>query len=138
MTVNTITVGPGKLTIGADAGLTNFSSQIRSGKLVPSVDKGDPIHVLSGEEVPGERTEKFQLTGNVQQDFGAIDSRVEWLWEHRGETHDFEYVPSTAAGRTITGQLIVEAVDIGGDVKSKPTSDFAFDLVGEPVFDAIA
>ena len=135
MTVHAHAVGPGTLTIGNDAALTNFSSQCRAAKLVPSVDKGEPIDVLSGEQAPGDRTETHALQVTLQQDFGVDDSTTEWLWEHRGEVHDFVYVPNAQLGRRITGQLTVEPVEIGGDVKTKPTSEVTFDLVGDPVFD---
>lgn len=137
MTVNAPTVGPGLLTIGDEAALTNFSSQIRSAKLVPSVTKGDPIDVLSGEQAPGDRTETHKLVVKLQSDFGHADSRTEWLWTHRGEQHPFVYVPNNALGRQISGQLVVEPIEIGGDVKTKPASDVEFDLVGAPVFTAV-
>jgi len=138
MPVATLTVGPGKLQIGDTENLTMFESQIRSAKLVPSVDKGDPIDVLSGEQVSGDRSESFALEGTMLQDFGATDSRTEWLFEHRGQTHPFEYTPNNAAGKKITGQLEVEAIDIGGDVKSKAESDFSFTLIGAPVIAAVS
>jgi hypothetical protein len=137
MPVKSITIGPGTLTIGSDTELTNFSSQVTKCSLVPKVTVADPLDVLSGEQVPGDRTETNTLEGSFLQDFGAADSTTEWLWEHRGETHDFVYAPSAANGREITGQLTVEAINIGGDVKTKPTSDFVYTLVGEPVFAAI-
>ena len=64
MAVETITVGAGQLTIGAEDALTNFSSQTTSVKLVPDVDQDDPIKVLSGESVAGDRTESFTLEGS--------------------------------------------------------------------------
>lgn len=133
MAVNTVTVGAGQLTIGADTALINFSSQITTATLVPDVDQDDPIKVLSGESVAGDRTESFTLEGTMLQDLGATESTTEWLFEHRGETHAFEYVPNTTKGRKITGSLVVEAIEIGGDVGTKPTSDFEFTLIGEPV-----
>src|SRR5690606_29816019 len=99
MTVNVSPVGPGTLTIGATAALTSFSSQIRSARIVPNVDKGDPIDVLSGEQAPGDRTESVQLVISLQSDFGHAESRTEWLWEHRGEQHPFEYVPNNTLSR---------------------------------------
>lgn len=138
MTVNYITVGPGTLTIGEEAALEEFNSQVTSCKLTPSVDNGDPINVLSGEQVPGDRTESFTLDGTFLQDFGKSDSRTEWLFTHRGEQQPFEFAPSTAAGKSITGELVVEAIDIGGDVKTKPTSDFSFIIVGEPAIGTVA
>lgn len=138
MAVETITVGAGQLTIGAASDLTNFSSQTTSVKLVPSVDQGDAIAVLSGESVAGDRTESFNLEGTILQDLGATESKTEWLFEHRGETHAFEFVPNTAKGKKITGSLVVEAVEIGGDVGTKPTSDFEFLVIGEPVLGTVA
>ncbi len=135
MTVYAPTVGPGTLTIGSDAALTNFSSQCRGAKLVPSVGKGEPIDVLSGEQAPGDRTETNTLVVTLQSDFGHTNSKTEWLWEHRGEVHDFVYIPNGQLGRRITGQLTVEPIEIGGDVKTKPSAEVTFDLVGDPVFD---
>jgi hypothetical protein len=137
MAVNTITMGPGKLTIGASGDLTTFSGQVTSCRLVPSVDNGDQIKVLSGESVAGDRSESFTLEGTLLQDFGATGSTTEWLFNNRGETHVFSFEPSTAAGKKFTGSLIVEAIEVGGDVDTKPTSDFTFNLVGAPVITAV-
>jgi len=142
MAVDFYTVSPGTLTIGTDADLTDFSAQVTSCKLTPAVNNGDPINVLSGEQVAGDRTESFTLDGTFLQDFGSSSgggsaSKTEWLFTHRGETKDFVFVPSTTRGRAITGQLVVEAIDVGGDVKTKPTSDFSFVIVGEPAMGAI-
>ncbi|MGK3947429.1 hypothetical protein [Microbacterium sp. K2] len=136
MPVKAPTVGPGSFTIGSEAALTNFSSQIRGAKLVPNVTKGDPIDVLSGEQAPGDRTEENTIVVTLQSDFGHADSNTEWLWAHRGEQHPFEYVPNNTLDRKITGTLVVEAIEIGGDVKTKPSAEVTFDLVGPPVFEA--
>jgi len=132
VTVNTLTIGPGTLTIGSEVDLIDFSAQAKSCKLTPSVDNGDPINVLSGESVPGDRTESFTLDGTFLQDLGVAAGTTEWLFTHRGETHPFIYVPLTAAGKQITGDLVVEAIDIGGDAKTKGESDFSF-IVVNPV-----
>lgn len=137
MAVNTITVGPGKLTIGASSDLTTFEGQVTSCRLVPSVDQGDNIAVLSGESVAGDRTESWSLEGTLLQDFGSTGSRTEWLFNNRGETHVFEFEPSTAAGKKFTGSLVVEAIEVGGDVNTKPTSDFNFKVIGSPVITAV-
>jgi hypothetical protein len=136
MTVNTITMGPGTLTIGDVGDLTTFSSQITNCRVTPNVDTGDPINVLSGETVPGDRDETWTLAGSLVQDLGAgidgADSKVEWLHANAGTTFPFTFIPATAAGRKITGNVTVEAVEIGGDVKSKPTSDFEWQISGRP------
>lgn len=132
MTVNTITVGPGTLTLGESGTLATFSSQVTACRVVPTVENEDPIDVLSGEQAPGDRSESWALAGTLLQDLGATDSTTEFLFEHRGEQMPFEFIPSSAAGKTITGTVIPEAIEMGGDAKTKPTSDFEWQIVGEP------
>lgn len=138
MTTNTVTMGPGKFTIGEVADLTVFSGQVTNIVLKPSVDKGDAIDVLDGGQVSGDRSESFTLEGTLLQDLGATESTTEFLFENRGTDLPFEYVPNSAMGKKITGVLTVEAIDIGGDVKSKPTSDFTFDVIGVPVIGTVS
>ncbi len=133
MAVNTITIGAGTLTIGATGSLMDFSGQCTAARLVPSVENGDPIDVLSGEQAAGDRSESWALSGTMLQDLGATSSTTAWLFDHRGEEHDFSYTPNTGKGTTFSGRLTVEAIEMGGDVKTKPTSDFEFQLVGPPV-----
>lgn len=133
MAIKSTKLGPGTLTIGAEANLMTFSSQTRSCKLTPSVDTEDSFYVLSGEQQEGDRTESWALTGTFVQDFGATESTTEWLFTHRGERHPFIFIPSTAAGRRVSGELIVEAIDIGGDVMTRPTSDFEFTVFGPDI-----
>lgn len=137
MPIQSITVGPGTFTIGDTTDLTTFESQVTECRLSPSVENGDPIHVLSGETESGDRSETWVLKGTMLQDFGSTGSRTEWLFEHRGESHPFTYVPATAKGKKITGTLTVEAIEIGGEVKTKPTSEFEFSLVGAPTIEAV-
>lgn len=133
MAVKTVTMGPGKLTIGSDLNITNFESQVTSVRLVPNVDSEDPVHVLSGESVAGDRAESFTLEGSMLQDFGSEDSTTEWLFNHRGEEHPFSFTPNSGKGRKVTGNLVVEAIEIGGDARTKPQSDFEFVVVGSPI-----
>lgn len=138
MTIKTTKVGPGTLTIGATGSLTEFSSQAKNARVVPDVETSDPFYVLSGEQAEGDRTESWQLAGTLVQDFGQDDSTTEWLFEHRGERHPFTYTPNSSTGKQITGELIVEAIEIGGDANTKPTSDFEFVVIGQPVIGTVA
>ena len=137
MAVNVLTIGPGVLTIGSDSLLSNFESQVTSVSLVPDVDTDDPINVLSGEQVAGDRSEAFTLEGSMLQDFGDTDSRTEWLFTHRGEEHPFSFTPNSAKAKKITGNLVVEAIAIGGDARTKATSDIEFQVIGAPVIATI-
>lgn len=136
MTVNTITVGPGTLTVGEVGTLATLSSQVTACRVVPDVENEDPINVLSGEQAPGDRSESWTLAGTLLQDLGAVDSTTEFLFENRGTQLPFVFSPSTAAGKQITGEVVVEAIEMGGDAKTKPTSDFEWQIVGEPTIAA--
>lgn len=138
MTIKTTKVGPGTLSIGESTNLMQFESQARAVTLTPKVETSDPFYVLSGEQSEGDRDESWTLKGTFVQDFGAADSSTEWLFDHRGERHPFTFTPSTATGRQVTGELIVEAIEIGGDANTKPTSDFEFVVVGSPAIGDVA
>ena len=140
MAVNYISVGPGTLKIGLTGSLTDFSAQCKSVTLTPSVDNGDPINVLSGDSIPGDRTESWTLDGTFIQDYGsAAGTTTQFLFEHRGETMDFEFTPVTAqATKKVTGQLVVEAIAIGGDARTTGESDFSYVIVGAPILAAPA
>lgn len=129
-------IGPGTLTIGDETDLTNFANKCTSAKLVPSVKNGDKLNLLDGSQEAGDRTESFTLEGKFLQDFGQANSKTEWLFTHRGEQHPFEYRPNNQAAKSITGILTVEAIEIGGDVATKPVSDFSFELIGPTVLSA--
>ena len=132
MAVRQTKLGPGKLTItGAGApGLTHdLSSQVRKCALVPSVKQDDPLPVLSGEEVPGDRTETFKLEGSILDDFGTAGSTVEWCFTNRGQLLNFEFIPANANSKKVTGKAVVEATSIGGDVGKTNELDFAFTVL---------
>jgi hypothetical protein len=44
----------------------------------------------------------------------------------------FTFAPFGDAGRSITGELVVDPLDVGGDVGKKNTSDLKWACLGEP------
>lgn len=128
MPVKTMSLGPGKLTLGQNK---EFAAQLTKCTLVPSVSKEKPTPVLSGEIVPGKREEAFNLKGTIYQDFGETDSLVEWLWANRGTEQTFTFAPRNGK-KKVTGKLIVEAIDIGGAVGDVLQSDFDWELTSPP------
>lgn len=137
MVAKHITVGPGTFTIGADEDLVNLSSQATAVKLVPSVNTDDPILVLSGETIQGDRSETWTIEGTLVQDLGAAESTTEYLFNNAGEEKPFSFTPANANGKTITGTLVVEAIEIGGDTGTKAMSDFELSLIGRPVIGSL-
>ena len=138
MPVRQTKLGPGSLTITGPGspGLTHdLSSQVRKCALVPSVKQDDPIPILSGEQIPGDRTESWALEGTILDDFGTAGSTVEWCFTNRGQLLDFVFVPATANSKRVTGKVVVEATSIGGDVGKTNELDFEF-VVIDPVIGA--
>lgn len=141
MPVQTYKLGPGTLIF--DAGAQNVSAQITKGTVTPVINKTTTaaIPVLSGEEVPEEHEVSYAWTldGTLLQDL-ASTGFIAWTWTNKGLFKSFTFVPNTVEDRQVTGFVRVDPVLMGGDVKTRPTSDFTFDvtdatgLAADPVF----
>lgn len=135
MPVKSYTVGPGVLTIGEVGTPLDLSAQIKSTKVTPKPSKDDDTNVLSGEVLEGPRTYDWSLSGTVIQDL-SDDGVVDWTWTHAGEQVPFTFTPATAEGKSVTGVLVVDPLELGGDAKTTPTSDFDWSIVGTPLLGA--
>jgi hypothetical protein len=97
--------------------------------------------VLSGEELPEteEASYKFALACSFLQDLGeaAASGIVAYSWAHAGETVAFTYTPNNGAAagsKTVSGELRVVPLNIGGEVGPDPaSSDVTFSIIGTPV-----
>ena len=140
MSINRTILRDGVLTIGEEGSLTVLASQCPKVELVPSVKRGDPLEVLSGETTSGDRSESWNLKGTLIQDIGHANSVWEFCFTNRGKDFPFRFVPNTATtdAKSLSGVLTVEAITAGGDVGKAHQSDFDFSLVGEPVLAAYA
>lgn len=138
MAVNTNKMGPGTLTVGALAAISNMTAQITEAKLVPSTESGDSVYVLSGETVVEEAVTSWTLEGSMFQDLGAVDSVTEYLFEKRGTVQPFIFTPATSTGKQIEGSVVISATEIGGTAGQKNQSEFTFQLVGDPSINDIA
>lgn len=137
MPAKTYKLGPGELIIGETGSPLNLSCQLTAASVTWDKDAEDPFNVLCGDTVPGDVQYTAKLTGTVLQDLSA-DGMMDYTWTNKGEAVPFTFTPSTTAGRTVTGTVVVDPLDIGGDVKTKPTSEFEWDCVGEPVLGTVA
>jgi hypothetical protein len=125
-------MGPGTLTIGETGEPVDFTSQVTKCTVKWAVNEEDATPVLSGEELEGEETHTASLTATLIQDL-TEEGLVDYTWGNKGAQVPFTFVPSTAAGRAISGVVKVRPIDVGGDVKKRPTSDIEWPCVGEPV-----
>lgn len=131
MAVQTYKLGPGELIIGSGPG-QNISCQITKAGIEWDKDSGDSVTVLCGDTVAGDTTYTAKLTGTMYQDISA-SGFLTWSWANKGTEQPFEFIPNTVSARKVTGTLVVDPLNLGGDVATKPTSDFELDIVGTPV-----
>lgn len=141
MPINSRPLGPGTLTLGS--GAMAVESQLTACKVTPSesVETGDTIKVLSGETKGGNESAEytFVLEGSFLQDDPGVGSVVDWSWDNMGDPQDFTFVPNTAGGREVSGQLVPVPLAIGGDEvdASDMSSDFTWRIVGTPTRDVL-
>lgn len=132
MPVNAHRLGPGSLKLGETGTPTDFSAQATNARLSPSVDEEDSITVLSGEEIAGDDTTSWVLAGTLHQSYDKT-GLIHWCFENRGKTVPFDFVPSNADSEYgWRGNVKVVPLEVGGDVKTRNTSDFEMKVIGEP------
>lgn len=139
MPVKSVKLGPGTLTLGPTGTPMDASCQLQNGVVAWDKDKADDITVLCGDVVAGGTTYTATFAGTFLQDLGATSGLVEWSWTNKGTEQDFEFVPNTAAAKGVTGKVIVDPIAVGStdDYGATMTSDFEWDIVGEPVLGAV-
>jgi len=125
----------GSLTLGTTP--LDVSCQVTSVSVNPTenVDTEDAIHVLCGEVLPASDTVDYSytLSGTVLQDL-STGGGVGYTWDNAGQEVPFEFVPDDTAADMVTGTCRLIPLTIGGDVPSRPTSDFEWAIIGTPVF----
>lgn len=133
MSVVSYKVGPGELTFGA-AGptLQDFTAQVTECAVEWSEDVEDSVPTLDGGELDGEPTYTATLTGVFIQDIGETGV-TRWSWDNKGLKFPFSYTPNNDLDVAFTGVVRVAPLTAGGTVKTKPTSDFEWACIGEPV-----
>lgn len=139
MTVKTTKLGPGTLTVtiaGAGTPL-DFSCQASKAKVTPAVDQADDVTMLCGDVKPGARDYTATLDVTVDQDLEDPAGFVYATWTNRGEVASVTFTPNTETGGTVTGNVVVDPVTIGGDeAGADMTSDFTWAFVGFPTLTA--
>lgn len=134
----TYKLGPGTLVIGETGTEVDFTPQVTGCTVSWDKDKDDDVPVLSGGSLTGDTTYTATLSANLFQDLGD-DGIVMFSWAHKGETVPVTFIPSTAEGKKVTGNVILDPIDVGGDeAKQRPRSDIEWSFVGEPELEAVA
>lgn len=117
MPIKTLDLGPGSLTIGAAP--LQIAAQVTSCRVDTSenVASSEAVPVLSGEEREGSDRVTFThaLVANLFQDLDAAGI-VHYSFLHAGEWQPVVFIPSTADGGKVEGQVSIVPITIGGDI----------------------
>lgn len=124
-------LGPGTLTIGLAGSALDFSGRCTKASITWKVDTTDDTVVLDGTTLPGDRNYTATLEATVYQDDLTAADLIDYTWTNKGDQVPFTFTPYTGS-RSITGTLVVDPLDVGGEVNKKNTADIKWATVGEP------
>jgi hypothetical protein len=123
----------GKLLLGTAPGV-EYACQATNVRVVPSFnEEGESVETLCGDTLAPSTTTSWALQGTHIQDWDAPGgmSIVQYSWINNLQTVPFTWNPN--AGTTaITGNVQVRALEMGGDVNTRITSDFDWPITGQP------
>ena len=131
-------VRKGTLTFGASGGGTDpdgtaFACQASSIKVTPSYDDdGDAVETLCGDEIPAGKKETWTLNGTSIQDFDDPTGFLSYCFDNSLQTVAFEWAPNVEGAPTWAGNVVIKALEEGGDVNARLTTDWEFDIAGRP------
>lgn len=110
----------GTLTLGG----VDFAAQATNVRVTPTHDEdGDAVETLDGSALTPDVTRGNTLALTAIQDWEDVDGFVNYTWENDLETVAFSWKPKGAAGPTYAGNVEVRAVEVGGDVNKRTTTD---------------
>lgn len=135
-----VALGPGVLKIGdTDAALTDYSCLVTSLTLTVSASTSDSTFKLCGTEVPGVTDLTGELGGTLDQDIDQVGGLFEYASKNTGQVKSFLFEPSTSAGLSASGQILMMAMSFGGDAYGEElTSDVAWSTVGDIEYERTA
>jgi hypothetical protein len=126
----------GTLKLGPTATALDMSCQLTN-VLINSAyeDDGNAVTTLCGDSKPAPRKLTGRtLDGTFIQDFDDPDGVVSYVWDNDLQVVSFEFVPDDATtGPTLAGEVMLEVPQntYGGDVASRLTSDFSWNIQGD-------
>lgn len=128
MPVTDSRLGPGTLTF---SGPHDFSAQVASCSLTPTVNETDGTPTLGTPDPASEVTFDWALTGTAISDWGNANGFVNHCMDNAGTSVTFTFTPSTADGIDYTGTCQIRPMEIGGDVASQSVVSFEFPVIGD-------
>ena len=123
----------GKLLLGTAPGV-EYACQQTNVRIVPEHnEEGDEQETLCGDVLTAATTTSWSLQGTAIQDWDSATgvSFVQYSWANDGLTVPFSWQPNAGA-TTISGTVTVRALEMGGDVNTRITTDFDWPIAGKP------
>jgi len=125
-------VRKGVLSFGDEADTADFSCQPTNVRVTPSYDDdGDAVETLCGDTIPAGKKESWVLAGTSIADFDNPEGFMSYCFDNRMMTVPFKWVPNVEGAPTWSGSVVLVALEEGGDVNTRLTSDFEFDVSGD-------
>jgi hypothetical protein len=134
--VNESRLKTGKLTLGGAAGVggTEFACQQTNVRVTPSHDEtGDEVETLCGDKLAPDVKTSWSVAGTSIQDFDAPDGFVQYSVENNLEVVEYSWQPNAGTFKVV-GTVQVRAVEIGGDINARLTTDFEWPCQDDPTF----
>jgi hypothetical protein len=122
----------GTLTLGTSPGV-DFACQATNVRLTPSVkETGDEVETLCGDMIGADSKTSWTLKGTSIQDFDDADGFVQYCFDNDLEEVAFEWKPSATSG-TYSGTVEIRAVEIGGEINKRLSTDWEWKITGTGV-----
>jgi hypothetical protein len=126
----------GKLTLGGTGtpvvGGSDFACQATNVRIVPTFnDESDAVETLCGDSLAPFTTAEYALQGTSIQDFDDPEGFLKFTWDNNLTNVPFSWQPNTGA-TIFSGIVQVRALEVGGDVNARLTTDFDWPITDEP------
>lgn len=126
----------GKLTLGGTGtpvvGGVEFACQATNIRIAPTFnEEGDEVETLCGDKLSPDTKTTWNLQGTSIQDFDNPAGFVQYTWENNLAKTPFSWQPNENA-TIVSGTVEIRAVEMGGDVNARLTTDFDWPLQGDP------
>ena len=133
MTIVESRLKTGTLTFGDEVAGVSFACQATNVRVSPTYDDdGDPLETLCGDTIPAGKKESWTLAGTSIQDFDAPEGFISYCYDNRMMTVAFTWQANQTGAPTWAGEVVILALEEGGDVNTRITADWEFDISGTP------
>lgn len=112
-------------------GATDYAAEISGARLVPTSSSATWKGLKKGSTFMAAGLATWMLTVNLGQDHETATSLSNYLFDNEGETVPFTLEPIDG-GTGFSGEIIVQAAEIGADVDTFGTASVSMPVKGKP------